>query len=108
MSCNNSQIIIGTELKLNIHIEPMGDITMSNYDFEVDVYCSAKANINIKKQDAIYIDDNNYVVLVDTNDLGVGNVKCKITAYIPDEDFKDGFRTEISGVITDIEIVRSL
>ena len=38
---------IGTELKLNINIEPMGSVTMDDYDFEVEVYCSIKRVLTI-------------------------------------------------------------
>lgn len=104
----DSRIFLGTELKLNIHIEPIGDLTMKDYDFNVDVFCSSRQVVNIKKEEAIYVDDTNYIILIDTNDIGIGNVKCKITAYIPDQDFEDGFRTEICGIKTDIEIVKGL
>lgn len=33
---------LGTELKLNLNIEPLGEITMDDYYFEVDIYCSLK------------------------------------------------------------------
>ena len=45
----NSRIFLGTELKLNIHIEPIGDLTMKDYDFNVDVFCSSRQVVNIKK-----------------------------------------------------------
>lgn len=97
---------LGTELKLNINIEPIGDITMDDYDFFVDAYCSVKRIITVKKEDAIRIDENNYVILIDTALTGAGDLKCKITAHIPDEDFDDGFRTEVVGLTTGITIIK--
>lgn len=97
---------IGTELKLNINIEPMGSVTMDDYDFEVEVYCSIKRVITIQKKDAIRVDQNNYMVLVDTSETGAGDLKCKVTAYIPDGDFNDGLRTEVVAVSTGITIIK--
>lgn len=101
-------IFLGTELKLNIHIEPIGEITMDDYDFEVEIYCSSKRAITVKKSDAIRNDENNYIILVDTNIVGSGALKCKVTAYIPDGDFEDSLRTEIVIIDTGINIVKSL
>lgn len=104
----NDNPFIGTELKLNIHIEPIGDTTMDDYNFEVEVYCSPKRSIIIPKTDTVRIDSDNYVVLVDTNIVGAGNLKCKVTAQIPDEDFPDMFRTEVVGIDTGINIVKMI
>lgn len=104
----NESPFIGTELKLNIHIEPIGEITMNDYDFEVEVYCSPKRPVMATKKDMIRIDSNNYVVLVDTNEVGAGELKCKVTAHIPDADFEDGFRTEIAAIDTGISIIKAL
>lgn len=106
ISYNNP--FIGTELKLNINIEPMGDVTMDDYDFEVEVYCSIKRVLTIKKEDAIRIDENNYVILVDTALTGAGDLKCKVTAYIPDGDFGDALRTEVIGLNTGITIIKQI
>ena len=35
----------------------------------------------------VKIDADNYVVLVDTTDLGVGQLHMSLTANLPDEDF---------------------
>ena len=102
----NESPFIGTELKLNINIEPIGDITMDDYDFEVQVYCSIKRVITIQKKDAIRVDQNNYMVLVDTSETGAGDLKCKVTAHIPDGDFNDGLRTEVVAVSTGITIIK--
>lgn len=104
----DNNIFIGTELKLNINIEPMGEFTMDDYDWSVDVYCSAKRIVVIKKEDAIRIDSNNYVILVDSSELGAGDVKCKFTAHIPDFDFSDTLRTEVAIMDTGLNIVKTI
>lgn len=105
---SKQKTILGTELKLNIHIEPIGQTTMDDYDFQVEVYCQSKQIVTLKKEDTIRIDENNYVCPIDTSELGTGTIKCRITAYIPDSDFEDGVRTEICGITTGIEIVKGI
>jgi hypothetical protein len=104
----NESPFIGTELKLNIHIEPIGDTTMDDYDFEVEVFCSPKKSIITPKADLIRVDSDNYIVLVDTNVVGAGDLKCKVTAQIPDGDFPDQLRTEVVIVDTGINIIKTL
>lgn len=105
---NTFKPFIGTELKLNIHIDPLGELTMDDYDFTVEVYCTVKKALVINKADAIRIDENNYIVLVDSAIIGAGDVKCKVTAHIPDFDFPDTIRTEIVGIDTGIEVIRTI
>lgn len=106
-------VFLGTEIKLNIHIDPIGELTMEDYDFTVEAYCSAKKSLIINKSDAIPVvgadgKTNDYIILIDTSEIGTGNLKCKITAYIPDGDFKDEERTEVSIKESGIEIVKSI
>lgn len=101
-------VFIGTELKLNVHIDRIENITMDDYDFSVDLYCSPKNTINIPKSKAVRIDSENYIVLLDTTLVGAGSLKAKITSYIPDDDFDDGYRTVVIMMNTNINIVKSL
>ena len=101
-------VFLGTELKLNINIAKLEEFTMDDYDFNVEVYCSAKRVITITKEEAIRIDENNYVILIDSGELGAGDVKCKVTAYVPDYDFPDTLRTEIVGVDAGVTIVKTI
>ena len=103
-----SNIFTGTEIKLNVSIEPIGGLTMDEYDFKVDVFCSNSKVVSVKKDDAIRVDEKNYIVLVDTNIVGQGRLRCKITAELPDDDFADGYRTEIAIIDTGIDIIKSL
>ena len=99
---------IGTELKININIQPIDNITMDDYEFTVEMYCSPKRTLTIKKADAIRADANNYIVCIDTEMIGAGDLKCKVTANIPDGDFPDMFRTEVVAIDTGISIIKSL
>ena len=104
------RIFLGTELKLNISIDRFGEITMDDYNFEVELICGSlkKTSKVINKDDAKRVDSDNYIICFDTAELGVGLLKCKVTAYLPDGDFKDGKRTEVTEIDTGIEIVKSL
>ena len=95
---------LGTELKLNIHIAPMGDMTMDRYDFTVELYCTTRQVVSIPKPQLKRVDANNYIVTFDTKDVGVGTLKCDIKANIPDSDFAAGVRTEIVKCETGITI----
>jgi hypothetical protein len=103
-----NKIFIPTELKLNIHIEPIGDVTMDDYDFDVEVYCSPVRAIKVNKSEALRIDSDNYVVLVDTKVVGAGDLKCKVIAYIPDGDFPDSLRTEVVCIDTEIDVEKGI
>lgn len=104
------KIFLGTELKLNINIEPINGVSMDEYDFEVELICGAFKTQRkiIKKSEAIRVDADNYIICFDTTEIGIGILKCKVTAYIPDGDFKDGKRTEIIENYTGIEIIKEL
>lgn len=99
-----NKVEIGTELKLNLNIDPVGAFTMDSYDWEAEVFCCGEA-LHIDKSEAIRVDDSNYMLLIDTNKTGAGTLKCKVTARIPDSDFPDMCRTEVNTINTGVEIV---
>lgn len=102
-------VFLGTELKLNLSIDPIGDLTMDDYDFKVEAYCSSRNVIRVYKANATKVDEKNYIIPVDTGAIGTGALKCKVTAYIEDPDFKDdGIRTEVVVVNTGINIVKGI
>lgn len=97
--------ILGTEIKLNIHIDPINDLHMSEYDFECKFFVFAKKSVTIKKEDMVQVDEDNYIAIIDTLPIGVGRLHLTLTAYIPDNDFPDKPRKEVSCVDTGIEII---
>lgn len=103
-----NKVFLGTELKLNLNIDPINGFTMEDYDFLIDVYCQSSKVATITKTQAIKVDKNNYLICVNTENIGTGNLKCKVTAYVPDEDFPDSTRTEVSVIDTGITIVKAL
>lgn len=99
----------GTEIKLSVSIDPIDGKTMDNYDFEIELYVYGSNAVKKTKDECIKVDANNYIVTLDTNALSrVGKLILKVTAYIPDGDFDDNLRTEVSCVDTGVLIVKEL
>lgn len=108
--------VVGTGFKLNINMTPIDGFHMSDVDWECLVFTEAGFNsmvlmegnnsMVIKKSDAVKVDNDNYLICIDTAICGAGRYYITLTAYIPDRDFADGYRPErktaYSGVIIDM------
>lgn len=105
---NNNECVLGTQLKLNIHIDPLGSLHMADYDFECKFFVFQKKSITITKEEMVKVDDDNYLVIVDTTTLGIGNLHITITANVPDDDFEGRLRKEVICVPTNINIVNCI
>lgn len=109
----NDRVYYGTEVKLNINIKPIGGLSMSQYNWAIEAYCNPNNKVTITSEDALrgvnayMVDDDNYVIKVSTEKIGVGVIKCKITAELPDLDFSDNKRIEVEIINTGIEIVKT-
>lgn len=94
--------IVGTGVKLNIHFEPFGEYHMADLDFSCLFFVSSKEKgIVIDKAEMEAVDNDNYVAMLDTTNMGVGAIRVLITALVPDDAFEGGYRTEIAEVLTD-------
>lgn len=98
MSC------LGTEFKINVHVEPIDGLHMSDYDFTCRFYIYSY--VELTKNEMIKVDDDNYIACIDSSKLGVGTIMMRIIAQIPDADFPDGLRTEIETISTGLVISR--
>ena len=49
MSKQNKNSISGSQVKLNIHIDPLGDLHMADYDFECKFYIFPKRFVIVTK-----------------------------------------------------------
>lgn len=99
---------LGTELKINVHVEPIDGYHMSDYDFECQFYVYTNKSATISKADMIKVDDDNYLALITSElaqKIGRGAIRMRLTAHIPDFDFSDGLRTEIAEVCTGVVIM---
>lgn len=117
------KVIEGTELKLQVSVEPMGDLTLADFDFEIHLVGggfkktkltfekigkATETNHKISKGLTIAEDGKSCIVAFNTADLGVGSVVAQVKAYIPDAAFEDRTRTEITELKTGIDIVNSI
>ena len=105
MSKNNNTVVSGTEIKINVHVDPLDKLHMSDYTFECKFFVFQKKSITITKDQMVKLDADNYLALVDTTTLGIGNLHMTLTAQIPDYDFEGTTRKEIVCVPTNINIV---
>lgn len=100
-----NRVYLGTEIKININISPLGNLTMDDYDFQCEFYCYSNRRFVVPKGDMIREDANNWLAVLKTELFGKGSLKCKITAYIPDADCDDDLRTEVLVLDTGIYIL---
>lgn len=99
---------LGTELKMNVHLDPIDGLHMSGYDFECAFYVYTNRKVVIPKSMMTKVDDDNYLAIIETADalrIGRGKINAEITAHIPDSDFSDGFRTEKLLLCTNVTVI---
>ena len=90
-------VTLGSQEKILITADLPDDLTMQDVDFSVEVMNTEAKDKKktFKKTECILTDEGDYVVIVDTDDYGVGMLMVKVTFQIPDQDFPDGFRKSV-------------
>lgn len=86
-------LFVGTELKFQLDITSDG-FSMADDDFKVIISNHTK-KVEIKKEDMILDENEHYLFTIDTAFFGSGDYMITTYAYVPDEDFDDGIRTEV-------------
>lgn len=104
-----ANIIIGTELKQLINIEKIGNLTMKDIDFSIEVM-NGKKTLSFTKEQCIPENGgvDGYKICYDTAELGLGKIKIRVIADLIDGDFKDGKRREIEDIDPNINIIKGL
>ena len=87
------EAFFGTETKWLINITSPG-FDMDRDDFELVLKTGSK-RVSIKKQDCFKDEEDRWYFTFDTSLLKAGVVEIVTTAYVPDDDFPDGIRTEV-------------
>lgn len=100
-----SSATIGTELKINVNICQIDGYHMSDFDFTCRFFVHPDRYVDLKKEEMIRIDDDNYVACIDSRKVGIGLLMLSIVAEIPDSDFQ-GTRKEVVTVNTYVTIIR--
>lgn len=89
---------LGSDVKIAFTVNLPDDLLLKDVDFSGKVYNSMKKDVEkeFEKADCIMIEDGKaYVILVDTDELGVGSYLLKVTVQIPDTDYTKGYRKEV-------------
>lgn len=97
--------VLGTEFKMNVHLEPIDGLHMSDYNFECAFFVFNDRRIVIRKSEMKKVDEDNYLAIIKTEDalkIGRGRIRAEITAFVPDAEFPDGLRTERLLICTDV------
>lgn len=98
---------VGTDLKVNVHFEPISELTMDDLEFTCKFFTNSEINsITCKKADMIRVDESNYVAVICTKRIGHGDLKLRVVAEIPDPEVEihDGIRYEEVQITTGIHI----
>ena len=92
------RVTLGSDAKIAFTADLPDGLLLKDIDFEVKVVnVSAKDKAkDYQKSDCIMaMDGAAYVVLVDTDDFGVGRLMLRLTVHIPDTDYPSGTRKEV-------------
>ena len=85
---------IGKELKYAVEITAPG-FSIEEDNFKIVLQCG-KTQVELTRPDVIISEDGVRYIAIDTTWFPKGGTLYAITyAYVPDNDFPDGFRTEI-------------
>ena len=98
---------LGTELKINVHVEPIDGYHMEDYDFVCSFFVYEDRRVEVSKSSMKRVDSDNYMALLVSDDgrrIGRGRIQMEVTAYIPDGDFADGVRIEKAVTCTGVTI----
>ena len=101
-------VFLPEDFALGITAEPIEGLNMEDYSFEVEVFSSSSKRLRLKKEELIRDSENTYIAAIHSPDLGVGPVRCRVIARIPDNKFEGGERVDIDEFKTNIQIVKQL
>ena len=101
-------ITLGSDVKIAFTADLPDGLLLKDIDFTVKVVNMSEKNVAVEvaKADCIMTDEGaSYVVLVDSDDLGIGTLMLRLTVYIPDTDYQSGTRKEVIKINPHIKIV---
>ena len=92
------RVTLGSDAKIAFTADLPDGLLLKDIDFEVKVVNVSQKDKakDYQKADCIMaMDGAAYVVLVDTDDFGVGRLMLRLTVHIPDTDYPSGTRKEV-------------
>lgn len=102
------RVTLGSDAKIEFTADLPDDMKLKDIDFTVKVI-----NVSDKDKEKTYTKEDciltesgeSYVVLIDTDDFGVGRLMLRLTVHIPDTDYPGGTRKDIIKINPHIAIV---
>ena len=101
-------VTLGSDVKIEFTAELPDDLTLSDVDFSGKVLNADMKDVSVDFNKAGCIElegGENYVVMVDSDDLGIGTLMLKLTVMIPDTDYQSGTRKQVVNINPHIKIV---
>lgn len=95
------------EYKLNVHVDPIAGYHMDELNIKCVLFVYPNKAVEVRKEEMVKADEDNYIIPLTAElvkRVGRGQLKVRVIAEIPDSDFPDGFRTEISEICTNVII----
>ena len=88
---------IGNDTKAEFTADLPDDLKLSDVEFTgIMINADTAKTVAFTKADCIMVGDGaSYVVLIDTNVMGVGQLLLKLTVKIPDTDYQTGYRRAV-------------
>ena len=92
--------IFGSDVKILVKAELPNELTLKDVDFTVMAYNTSEVDKKktYQKSECIETEHGDYVLLVDSTELGVGSYRCRLTVQIPDTDYTSGYSKEIVNI----------
>ena len=100
-------VTLGSDVKIAFTADLPDDLKLSDIDFTGKVInADTNTDVDFTKADCIMVDEGtDYVVLVDTEETGVGTLMLKLTIHIPDTDFHRGYRKEVININPKVRVI---
>ena len=100
-------VTLGSDVKIEFTADLPDDLLLKDIDFSVKVVnAETNTEIDFTKQDCIMVYEGaDYVVLVDTEDTGIGTLMLRLTVFIPDTDYQSGTRKEVIKIDPHVMVV---
>ena len=99
-----SDPVVGSQLLMSFRMEPVGDVHLSECEFEVSYYTTTIEKCHtIEKGKMTEKSEDEYLALVETDLTGAGTLKYVATITIPHEDIENGIKL-VKNVTTTVNI----
>ena len=105
--CDVQTVTLGSDVKIAFTADLPDELLLKDVDFTLKVINMSEKDkdIDVTKADCIMIDEGaSYVVLVDSETLGIGTLMLRLTVFIPDTDYQSGTRKEVIKINPHIRI----